>query len=67
MTDLLKIPGFTKKRLIGACIAGPVIGLMLHGVLRVSGGWQYTPVVFVSVFFLAIGSFGTWVWYYGGE
>jgi hypothetical protein len=67
LTDLLYIPGFTKKRLIGSCIAGPAIGLMLYGVLRVSGGWQYTPVVFLSVFILAMGSFATWAWYYGDE
>jgi hypothetical protein len=67
LTDLLKIPGFTPKLLAGACIAGPVIGLMLYGVLRVFDGCRYTPVVFLSVFLLGIGSFSTWAWYSGEE
>jgi len=67
LPDLLNIPGFTKKRLISACIAGPVIGLLLDGVLREFDGWRYTPVVFAAVFFLCMGSFGTWAWYYGDE
>ena len=67
MPDLLNIPGFTPKLLASACIAGPAIGLTLYGVLRVCGGWQYTPLVFAAVFLLGIGLFSTWVWYFSGE
>jgi hypothetical protein len=67
MTDLLNIPGFTPKLLTSACIAGPVLGLVLYAVLRIGDGWQYTPLVFVAVFLLGIGLYSTWVWYFSGE
>jgi len=67
MPDLLNIPGFTPKLLASACIAGPVLGLVLYAVLRICDGWQYTPLVFAAVFLLGIGLFSTWVWYYGRE
>jgi hypothetical protein len=39
---------------------GPVIGLVLYGVLREFGGWRYTPVVFVAVFLPGIGFLIVW-------
>ncbi|MGA2918695.1 hypothetical protein [Methanoregula sp.] len=63
----MKIPGFTPKLLTGACIAGPVLGLILYAVLRISDGWRYTPVVFAAVFLLGVGSFSVWAGYYGRE
>jgi hypothetical protein len=63
----LKIPGFTPKLLTGACIAGPVLGLILYAVLRVGDGWRYTPLLFVSVFLLGIGSFGIWAFWFSDE
>jgi len=67
LPDLLNIPGFTKKRLIGAFITGPVLGLALYAVLRVCDGWRYTPVVFVAVFLLGIGSFSVWTFWFSDE
>ena len=55
------------KLLAGACITGPILGLTLYAVLRVFGGWRYTPLVFASVFLLGIGLFSTWAWYSSGE
>jgi len=68
LPDLLNIPGFTPKLLAGACIAGPIIGLVLYAILREFGGWRYTPVLFASVFLLGIGSFSAWAfWFSDGE
>ena len=46
---------------------GPVIGLMLYGVLRVCDGWRFTPVVFVSIFILGIASFSTWAFWFSDK
>ena len=65
MTDLSGIPEFTKKRLAGACIAGPILGLTLYAVIRIFHRWQYMPVLFFVVFLLGTGAFTAWAYYAG--
>ena len=45
----------------------PVHDLMLYAVIRIPGGWQYTPVVFASAFLRGIRLFSTWAWYFSDE
>jgi hypothetical protein len=54
-------------QLTSACIAGPVIGLSLYGVLRVCGGWRYMPIIFAAVSLLEMGSYCAWIFCFSGE